>query len=139
MEELGRGAFGKVHKGVLRELPVVEVFYKPREQRVEIKEGKVVAIKTLLETATEEGKDQLLQEIEFMKQVGSHRNILSMLGYWVKSEPIMLILEYVSTRGSSSVAEKQKTTGMTISIPFTEDSYKNNVNGYGHPCWKQIQ
>ena len=48
MEELGRGAFGKVHKGALRELPTVEVFYKPKHQRVEIKEGKVVAIKTLL-------------------------------------------------------------------------------------------
>ena len=30
-----------------------------------------------------------------MKQIGSHKNVLSMLGYWVKSEPIMLILEYV--------------------------------------------
>lgn len=48
MEELGRGAFGKVHKGVLRELPRVEVFFKPKEQRVERNEGKVVAIKVLL-------------------------------------------------------------------------------------------
>ena len=49
----------------------------------------------MLERAGEEGRNQLLQEIEFMKQIGSHRNVLSMLGYWVKSEPIMLILEYV--------------------------------------------
>ena len=48
MEELGRGAFGKVHKGALRELPTVEIFEKPRDKRVEIKEAKVVAIKTLL-------------------------------------------------------------------------------------------
>lgn len=48
LEELGRGAFGKVHRGALRELPTVEVFYKPRHQRVETKEAKVVAIKTLL-------------------------------------------------------------------------------------------
>ena len=48
LEELGRGAFGKVLRGALRELPTVEVFYKPRHQRVEIKEEKVVAIKTLL-------------------------------------------------------------------------------------------
>ena len=47
------------------------------------------------ERYTEEGKNQFLSEIEFMKQIGSHRNVLSMLGYWVKSEPIMLILEYV--------------------------------------------
>ena len=48
MDELGRGAFGKVHRGALKELPTVEIFDKPRDQRVEIKEAKVVAIKTLL-------------------------------------------------------------------------------------------
>ena len=48
-----------------------------------------------LATATEGSKELFLKEIEFMKQIGSHRNVLSMLGYWVKSEPIMLILEYV--------------------------------------------
>jgi len=30
-----------------------------------------------------------------MKQIGFHRNVLSMLGFWVRSEPILLILEYV--------------------------------------------
>ena len=48
----------------------------------------------IAEAAGEDGKELFLQEIEFMKQIGSHRNVLSMLGYWVKSEPIMLILEY---------------------------------------------
>ena len=48
MEELGQGAFGKVHKGVLKELPKAEVFFKPREQRVDINEGRIVAIKVLI-------------------------------------------------------------------------------------------
>ena len=47
------------------------------------------------ERYTEEEKNQFFSEIEFMKQIGCHRNVLSMLGYWIKSEPIMLILEYV--------------------------------------------
>lgn len=48
LEELGRGAFGKVHKGVLRESPGVEVFYHDiREKRVPFKEGKVIAVKVL--------------------------------------------------------------------------------------------
>ena len=51
---------------------------------------------SLSERAGEEGKALLLGEIEFMQRVGCHRNVLSMLGYWVKSEPIMLILEYAS-------------------------------------------
>lgn len=48
MEELGRGAFGKVHKGVLREFPSAEVFFKPREERVQFKAERVVAVKVLL-------------------------------------------------------------------------------------------
>jgi len=48
VEELGRGSFGKVHKGVLKELPKAEVFFKPKEERVDINEGRVVAIKVLL-------------------------------------------------------------------------------------------
>ena len=56
----------------------------------------IVLISSLLsERAGDEGKRQFLQEIDLMKQIGSHRNVLSMLGYWIKSEPIMLIMEYV--------------------------------------------
>lgn len=47
MEELGRGAFGKVHKGFLREFPSIEVFFKLREERVEVNKERVVAIKVL--------------------------------------------------------------------------------------------
>ena len=48
-----------------------------------------------LENSTEEDKRQLVREIELMKEVGTHRNIVSMLGYWIQSPPIMLIMEYV--------------------------------------------
>ena len=48
MEELGRGAHGKVHRGVLKELPKREVFLKPRELRLDTSEGRLVAIKVLL-------------------------------------------------------------------------------------------
>ena len=48
-----------------------------------------------LENAGEEEKRQFLQEIDLMKDVASHPNILSIFGFWVRSEPIMLIMEYV--------------------------------------------
>ena len=48
MEELGRGAYGKVHKGVMKGLPKKEVFFKPRDARVDMGEGRVVAVKVLL-------------------------------------------------------------------------------------------
>ena len=40
-----------------------------------------------------------------MKEIGTRRNILSMVGYWMKTDPIMLITENVpKLRGSSSVS-----------------------------------
>ena len=48
-----------------------------------------------LDTTDEEAKSQFLEEIELMKAIGSHRNIVSMLGCWVNSHPIFLVLEYV--------------------------------------------
>ena len=47
------------------------------------------------DTTDEEAKNQFLEEIELMKVIGSHRNIVSMLGCWVNSDPIFLVLEYV--------------------------------------------
>ena len=55
----------------------------------------LISILIFLERTGEEGRRQFLQEIELMKEIGTHRNVMSMLGYWVKSGPIMLILEYV--------------------------------------------
>ncbi|CAH3159732.1 unnamed protein product [Porites evermanni] len=95
MEELGRGAFGRVYKSVMRELPEKNTSSKPKDHRLDSHEGRIVATKVLPENATEEDKRQLVREIELMKEVGTHRNIVSMLGYWIQSHPIMLIMEYV--------------------------------------------
>jgi len=48
-----------------------------------------------LDSTDKEAKDQLLEEIELMKSIGSHRNVVNMLGCWVKSDPIFLLLEFV--------------------------------------------
>ena len=49
----------------------------------------------LLDNTDEEARNQFLEEIELMKVIGLHRNIVSMLGCCVKSDPIFLLLEYV--------------------------------------------
>ena len=46
-EEIGRGAFGKVLKGIFRESPGIDVFYEPRNQTVDFKEGRTVAVKVV--------------------------------------------------------------------------------------------
>ena len=65
--------------------------------------GQVVIFKILnndhvilsLDRTDEEAKSQFLEEIELMKAIGSHKNVLSMLGCCVNSDPIFLVLEYV--------------------------------------------
>ena len=46
-EAIVRGAFGKVLKGVFRESPGIEVFYKCRTKTVDFKKGRTVAVKVL--------------------------------------------------------------------------------------------
>ena len=48
-----------------------------------------------LDNTDEEARSQFLEEIEIMKAIGSNKNIVSMLGCWVHSDPIFLMLEYV--------------------------------------------
>lgn len=48
-----------------------------------------------LDTSDEGARSQFLEEIEIMKAIGSHKNIVGMLGCWVHTGPIFLMLEYV--------------------------------------------
>ena len=45
--------------------------------------------------ANEQDKEQFLEEIDLMKQIGYHTNVLGMIGFWTRSEPFLLLLEYV--------------------------------------------
>ena len=37
-----------------------------------------------------------MNEIELMKEIGKHQNVLSFLGCWTASEPLLLIIEYIA-------------------------------------------
>ena len=47
MEELGRGAFGRVYKSVMRGLPEKMTSSKPKDHSLDSHEGRIVAIKVL--------------------------------------------------------------------------------------------
>ncbi|XP_061195743.1 uncharacterized protein LOC133203964 [Saccostrea echinata] len=72
---IGQGAFGKVVTG----------YY----------ENQRVAIKLVRDSAPLSYKEDLLAEINLMKRIGSHPNIVSMSGACTLSEPIALVMEYV--------------------------------------------
>ena len=81
-ELLGEGAFGKVYKGYVR----------GNDNCIE---PTVVAIKMLKDGASETELADLLREMEIMKSIGQHINIINLLGCCTRNDgPVLVIVEY---------------------------------------------
>ena len=48
------------------------------------------------DNANEEDKKEFMDEVELMKKVGKHQNVLSFFGCWTTTEPILLMVEYIA-------------------------------------------
>ena len=48
------------------------------------------------ENANEEERKEFMDEIELMKKVGKHPNVLSFFGCWTTTKPILLMVEYIA-------------------------------------------
>ncbi|KAF8373096.1 hypothetical protein PRIPAC_79525 [Pristionchus pacificus] len=89
---LGKGAFGVVFLGQIKIIP------HPCRSSALISElnlcqGKV-AVKMLPEIADDAAKSEFLREIETMKGIGYHGNLLNIVACVAKSMPNLLITEY---------------------------------------------
>ncbi|XP_026530834.1 receptor-type tyrosine-protein kinase FLT3 [Notechis scutatus] len=80
-QELGSGAFGKVMNATA---------YGISEAGASIQ----VAVKMLKEKYDSLEKDALMSELKMMIHIGSHENIVNLLGACTKSRPVYLIFEY---------------------------------------------
>lgn len=58
--------------------------------------SQVVAVKTLKENASEKEKRDLLEELEVMKMLEPHTNVVTLIGSCTERDPVFLIMEYVS-------------------------------------------
>ncbi|XP_039283347.1 fibroblast growth factor receptor homolog 1 isoform X3 [Nilaparvata lugens] len=78
---LGEGAFGKVIKA---------------EAQAIIQQGvsNVVAVKMLKEGHTDAEMMDLVSEMEMMKMIGKHRNIINLLGCCTQDGPLFVIVEF---------------------------------------------
>uniref|UniRef100_A0A146M4S1 receptor protein-tyrosine kinase n=3 Tax=Lygus hesperus TaxID=30085 RepID=A0A146M4S1_LYGHE len=80
-EVLGEGAFGKVVKAEARSIAQPDV-------------TSVVAVKMLKEGHTDAELMVLVSEMEMMKMIGRHRNIINLLGCCTQGGPLFVIVEY---------------------------------------------
>ncbi|XP_078362114.1 uncharacterized protein LOC144646407 isoform X2 [Oculina patagonica] len=118
-EELGHGAFGKVCKGIMKTPSCMTHGSSVHKTSKKIAKSTTitVAVKMLQENATPDQKNDFLDEINLMKAVGSHKNIVSLIGCCIKSSPNFLIVEFASKGDLLSYLrerrKKMKDTNMT--------------------------
>lgn len=80
---LGEGAFGQVWRCEASDIDGVEGI-------------SVVAVKTLKENATESEKKDLISELQVMKTLEPHVNVVRLLGCCTEKDPVFVIIEYVA-------------------------------------------
>ncbi|XP_067030266.1 fibroblast growth factor receptor 1-like isoform X2 [Acropora muricata] len=79
---IGKGAFGQVAKGMAKNLA--------------LRSGATsVAIKMVKANAPESDKRDLKSELELMKTLKPHPHVIKLLGCVTKSEPLLVLIEYV--------------------------------------------
>ncbi|XP_037978404.2 dual specificity protein kinase splB isoform X2 [Plutella xylostella] len=80
---LGQGNFGQVWKAEADDLTGHDGLTR------------LVAVKSIKETASQKEKQELLHEIYVMQKIGTHPNVVTLLACCTEQEPYLLIMEYV--------------------------------------------
>ncbi|GBP61205.1 Tyrosine kinase receptor Cad96Ca [Eumeta japonica] len=80
---LGQGNFGQVWKAEADDLNGHDGLTR------------LVAVKTIKETASQKEKQELLHEIYIMQKIGTHPNVVTLLACCTEQEPYLLVMEYV--------------------------------------------
>ncbi|KAI5622064.1 fibroblast growth factor receptor 1-A isoform 2 precursor, partial [Silurus asotus] len=98
---LGEGCFGQV---VMGEVVGMD---KDKPNRVT-----KVAVKMLKSDATEKDLSDLISEMEMMKIIGKHKNIINLLGACTQDGPLYVIVEYASKGNLREYLRARRPPGM---------------------------
>ncbi|XP_034007924.1 fibroblast growth factor receptor 2 isoform X1 [Trematomus bernacchii] len=108
---LGEGCFGQV---VMAEALGIDKD-KP-------KDAVTVAVKMLKDDATEKDLSDLVSEMEMMKMIGKHKNIINLLGACTQDGPLYVIVEYASKGNLREYLRSRRPPGMEYSYDITRVS-----------------
>ncbi|XP_028936648.1 fibroblast growth factor receptor 2 isoform X6 [Ornithorhynchus anatinus] len=119
---LGEGCFGQV---VMAEAVGIDK-EKP-------KEAVTVAVKMLKDDATEKDLSDLVSEMEMMKMIGKHKNIINLLGACTQDGPLYVIVEYASKGNLREFLRARRPPGMEYSfdinrVPEEQMTFKDLVS-----------
>ncbi|MEE6462722.1 hypothetical protein FKM82_001688 [Ascaphus truei] len=119
---LGEGCFGQV---VMAEAIGIEKD-KPNKSAN-------VAVKMLKDDATDKDLSDLVSEMEMMKMIGKHKNIINLLGACTQDGPLYVLVEYASKGNLREYLRARRPPGMdysfdTCKIPAEQLTFKDLVS-----------
>jgi hypothetical protein len=122
VRKIGSGAFGEVWMATIDEKQVPEYH---------------VAVKTVLNQDSE-GAQDLLTEAFVMAHVGSHLNLVSMIGVVTTGSPYLLVLSYCDNGSLLSFISKRAADGTPISATQKLSFAWQSSAGVGHLISKEF-
>lgn len=102
---LGEGCFGQV---VMAEVIGID---KDRTAK-----PVTVAVKMLKDDATDEDLSDLVSEMEMMKMIGKHKNIINLLGACTQGGPLYVLVEYAAKGNLREFLRARRPPGMDYSF-----------------------
>ncbi|XP_041133825.1 fibroblast growth factor receptor 3-like isoform X5 [Polyodon spathula] len=119
---LGEGCFGQV---VMAEAIGIDKD-KPNKPAT-------VAVKMLKDDATDKDLSDLVSEMEMMKMIGKHKNIINLLGACTQDGPLYVLVEYASKGNLREYLRARRPPGMdysfdTCKIPDEQLTFKDLVS-----------
>ncbi|XP_067858362.1 fibroblast growth factor receptor 2-like isoform X4 [Heptranchias perlo] len=119
---LGEGCFGQV---VMAEAVGVDKD-KPKEPLT-------VAVKMLKDDATEKDLSDLVSEMEMMKMIGKHKNIINLLGACTQDGPLYVIVEFTAKGNLREYLRARRPPGMEYTfdinrVPDEQLTFKDLVS-----------
>ncbi|XP_038064961.1 tyrosine kinase receptor Cad96Ca-like [Patiria miniata] len=101
IKELGHGAFGQVL--------LAEASGMTQGSKVTL-----VAVKTLKDGAGQSDKADLIRELDLMKKLPDHCNVVRLLGFCVEEDPPYIIVEYQSRGNLKDLLEDSRSKGRRV-------------------------